>query len=202
MEFFNPDKIYFTSDTHFGSQMSLGFSRRPFSSVEEMNEELIRAWNSTVPKDGVVFHLGDFCDDGKAAQYVSRLNGKIFLISGNHDKGNEGEIFVGVNEQMTLYIEGQRIILNHYPFLCFGGERTCTWQLFGHVHSGGGNSTGYDLQRLGMLFPRQYDVGVDNNGFRPISYREVKAIIERQVKESQFSQSCGEMSHLSTIINH
>lgn len=189
MESLNPDKIYFTSDTHFGSSMVLDFSRRPFKSTEEMDEELIRSWNSTVPEDGTVFHLGDFCDDGIYEKYVSRLHGKIHLISGNHDKAVYPSLFSSISEQMTIYVDGQRIILNHYPLLCFGGERTCTWQLFGHVHSGGGNTDGYDLQRLGMLFPRQYDVGVDNNGFRPISYNELKGIIERQIKVSETNKA-------------
>ena len=33
-----------------------------------------------------------------------------------------------------------------------------------------------------MCFPTQYDVGVDNNNFRPISYYEVKNKIEEQLK--------------------
>lgn len=32
-----------------------------------------------------------------------------------------------------------------------------------------------------MLFPLQYDVGVDNNVFRPASFDEVKAKVEAQV---------------------
>jgi calcineurin-like phosphoesterase family protein len=34
-----------------------------------------------------------------------------------------------------------------------------------------------------MLFPTQYDVGVDNNNFRPVSFEQVKRIIERQVEQ-------------------
>lgn len=178
MKAFDPNKIFFTSDTHFGSEMILDFCRRPFGSSHEMDEELIRLWNETVPEDGVVFHLGDFCDTENASDYLRKLNGTIHLIAGNHDRIQEDCGFRSISEQQTIYVEGQRIILNHYPMLCFGGERTCTWQLFGHVHSGGGNTTGYDLSRLGMLFPRQYDVGVDNNGFRPISFASLKSIID------------------------
>lgn len=191
MKDLNADKIFFTSDTHFGSEMILQFTNRPFESVHDMDESLIRAWNDTVPEDGIIFHLGDFTDGERIREYAGRLNGTIYLISGNHDRTPESHPFAGVSEQMTIYVDGQRIILNHYPLLCFGGERSCTWQLFGHVHSGGGNTTGYDLQRLGMLFPRQYDVGVDNNGYRPISYKEVKRIIEwqiSQIEESTLSQ--------------
>ena len=36
-----------------------------------------------------------------------------------------------------------------------------------------------------MLFPTQYDVGVDNNNFTPISYAQVREIIQKQVEESK-----------------
>lgn len=55
------------------------------------------------------------------------------------------------------------------------------WQLFGHVHSGP-NGTGIDADRLKYLFPTQYDVGVDNNNYIPVSY--IQHIIEKQVNES------------------
>ena len=34
-----------------------------------------------------------------------------------------------------------------------------------------------------MLFPTQYDVGVDNNNFTPVSFDQVKAIIQKQVEQ-------------------
>ena len=33
-----------------------------------------------------------------------------------------------------------------------------------------------------MLFPTQYDVGVDNNDYTPVSFEQVKNIIEKQMK--------------------
>ena len=88
--------------------------------------------------------------------------------------------FEHVSQQMSINVDGQKIILNHNPFLCFGGAYADTWQLFGHVHSGPLSKTGKDIPRLSMLFPSQYDVGVDNNGFRPVSFNEVKVIIQKQ----------------------
>lgn len=38
-----------------------------------------------------------------------------------------------------------------------------------------------------MLFPTQYDVGVDNNDFTPVSFAQVKAIIEKQAEQSKSS---------------
>ena len=56
------------------------------------------------------------------------------------------------------------------------------WQLFGHVHTSK-NNTGKDASRLNMLFPTQYDVGVDNNNFTPVSFDQVKTIIQKQVEQ-------------------
>ena len=41
----SPNKIWFTSDTHFFHDKIVEYSQRPFASVEEMNEELIARWN-------------------------------------------------------------------------------------------------------------------------------------------------------------
>ena len=86
--------------------------------------------------------------------------------------------------QVHIEVGKQKIYLNHYPFLCYGGAYNDTWQLFGHVHTSRHN-IGNDAPRLKMLFPTQYDVGVDNNDFTPVSFARVKAIIEKQVEQSK-----------------
>lgn len=184
---FEPDQVYFTSDTHFGHENIIRYCNRPFRNAEEMNAELIRRWRETVPEDGIVFHLGDFAH-GNARLWndiLSALTGRKYLILGNHDMKALRQGYMGrfehVAQQMTIRVGGQAIVLNHNPFLCYGGSYRDVWQLFGHVHSGPASHTGLDHPRLKMLFPLQYDVGVDNNDFRPISFAEVKAKIEGQV---------------------
>lgn len=108
---------------------------------------------------------------------IPRLNG---LIIGNHDRKNLRQGYMVV-PQLQIEIEDNSIYLNHYPFLCYGGSYRGVWQLFGHVHSGP-QADGLDISRLRVLLPTQYDVGVDNNNFTPISYREEK--IESQKNES------------------
>lgn len=183
--------IFFTSDTHFGHQNILKFCKRPWDTVEEMNEALIANWNAVVKEDDIVFHLGDFAFGGSALwnEVLSKLKGHIHLIIGNHDEHNLRQGFMNkfesVSYQKKILIEGRQIYLNHYPFLCYGGSyrspENAVWQLFGHVHSGP-NSTGKDTERLVNLFPYQYDVGVDNNNYAPISWEQVKEIIDNQVK--------------------
>lgn len=188
---FETDNIWFTADTHFCHDNIVRFSGRPFANGAEMNEEIIRRWNETVPEDGIVFHLGDFCLGGSKDwnDIMYRLHGKIYLILGNHDMKNIKQGFMGrfelVTQQMTIRVGGQSIILNHNPFLAYGGSYRDVWQLFGHVHSGPLSNTGLDLPRLKMLFPLQYDVGVDNNDFRPVSFAQVKARIEAQLEAAR-----------------
>jgi calcineurin-like phosphoesterase family protein len=187
---FDGDRVFFTSDTHFYHSNIINFCGRPFKNVEVMNETLIANWNSVVGPDDIVFHLGDFCLGGSAewTNILNRLNGKIYLIVGNHDIKNlrQGYYshFEHIAMQMHIEVGKQKIYLNHCPFLCYGGAYRDTWQLFGHVHTSKQN-TGIDAPRLHMLFPAQYDVGVDNNNFTPVSFEQVRRIIEKQVEQSK-----------------
>lgn len=185
------DNLYFTADHHFGHANIIKFNNRPFRDVDDMNEKLIQRWNDTVPSGGIVFHLGDFClgSSAMAMDILERLNGRIYLILGNHDIRNikQGWMarFEYVCQQMTIRVGDQSVILNHNPFLCYGGSYRDVWQLFGHVHSGPFSCSGLDHPRLKMLFPLQYDVGVDNNEYRPVSFAGVKAKIESQVASAR-----------------
>lgn len=181
-------KIFFTSDTHFGHNNIIRFCNRPFASAEDMNEAMIENWNSVVGPEDIVFHLGDF-GFGSADDMIEirkRLNGKIYLIIGNHDwallkDDRFAKLFELTSQQLRIRIDDNTIYLNHCPFLCFPGSYNTDphWQLFGHVHSGG-SINGLDLPRLINLFPTQYDVGVDNNNFTPVSYEAVYNIISER----------------------
>ena len=180
-------KVFFTSDTHFGHSNIIKYCQRPFNSAEHMDEVLINNWNEVVSPQDIVFHLGDFCfgSDKEWIKILQRLNGTKYLILGNHDLkkiANSNQIkdyFADINMQMRVVVDKQKMLLNHYPFLCFEGGYQNVWQLFGHVHSSK-HSTGLDKERLVHLFPTQYDVGVDNNNYRPVSFAQVSQIITEQ----------------------
>lgn len=80
-------KVFATSDHHFGHSRIIEYANRPYSSVEEMDEDLIKRWNETVSNNDIVFHLGDFAfgSVGKQKSYLDRLHGVKYLILGNHD---------------------------------------------------------------------------------------------------------------------
>jgi calcineurin-like phosphoesterase family protein len=51
-----------------------------------MNEKLIYNWNKVVSPDDIVYYLGDFSLVFRPIETITqRLNGKKFLVPGNHD---------------------------------------------------------------------------------------------------------------------
>jgi len=84
---------------------------------------------------------------------------------------------------LLIKIDNRKVYLNHYPFLCYAGtyrgKDYNTIQLFGHVHSNKENTHGKDKDRLKYLFPTQYDVGVDNNNYYPVSWNQILEIINK-----------------------
>ena len=183
-------EVFFTSDTHFGHSNIIKYCARPFDTTNNMDEALINNWNAKVPKDGIVYHLGDFAwgSINYWEKIREQLNGEIILIYGNHDEkylNNKRmyKLFKEVIPQKKIWINKIPIYMNHYPFLCFGGSYKglgATWQLFGHVHSNPRSEEGLDHKRLVNCFPTQYDVGVDNNNFTPISFDELHSYINNR----------------------
>lgn len=184
-------KIFFISDPHFGHKNILKYCDRPFEDVDHMNEFLINRWNSVVRENDIVFILGDiaFGGSGLFEQVMPKLNGKKYLILGNHDYKNMREhykeYFVKIATKMFISIDGQPIILNHEPLLCFGGQlNNRIWHLFGHVHTSHANHQGGDYKRVKLMStPTMYDVGVDYNWYEPIEFKYIKERIEKQIKE-------------------
>lgn len=76
--------IFLTADTHFGHSKTYTHWKQRFEGFEEM---IVKDWNRVVNKKDIVLHLGDLtlCNKEKTQYYTSRLNGKKYLILGNHD---------------------------------------------------------------------------------------------------------------------
>jgi calcineurin-like phosphoesterase family protein len=137
--------------------------KRPFESVAAMDEALIRRWNETVAPGDTVWHLGDFAikqSAARVAEILSRLNGTKHLVTGNNDPpatttGQSG--WASVQPYAELEIDGRKLVLCHYAFRTWNGMGKGSVNLHGHSHG-----------RLKPQ-PRQFDVGVDVWGFRPIT---------------------------------
>ncbi len=165
-------KIWFTSDTHFGSDRTLKLSKRPFTNVKEMDEYIIEQWNKVVGEDDIVYHLGDFGD----YNMIEKLNGKVILICGNYELRNEQFkrfsdfkdylINLGFKEaepfNKTIVDNNKEYFLCHKPSEAklIKAYNDC-YCLFGHIH------------KLQMVKRYGLNVGVDCHNFKPISLDEV-----------------------------
>ena len=182
-----PDKnLWFTADHHFGHANIIRYCQRPFSDVEAMNETLIAHWNRIVQPGDTVYHLGDLflAPPTEAKTLRERLNGSICLIRGNHDKTADGMkgAFQWVKDYYELSVEdedapsGKRhIVLFHYALRVWNRSHHGAWHLYGHSH-------GTLPAIAGSL---SLDVGVDCHGFTPLSYAQVKAIMQMRLLARQ-----------------
>lgn len=170
-------KIWFTSDTHFGSQRALELSRRPFKSVEEMDTVMVENWNRLVGPWDTVYHLGDFGD----MKYVKYLNGIKKICLGNYERKEMDEEDWDVKEYSDILSclgwsriynsweisrieeDGVTFIFSHFPlkvkYKCLKNDEK--FGLFGHIHG------------RQMIKPWGMDVGVDCHNFCPISMEEI-----------------------------
>lgn len=131
---------FYIADLHYGHKNVLNFDNRPFNSIEEMNEELVKRWNRVVTNGDQVYILGDmfWCEDKEAIRVLDMLNGQKILVRGNHDriKGKNSESrFVKVAEYMEIEDNGRKIVLCHYPIPCFKNHFYGSYHLYGHVHN-------------------------------------------------------------------
>lgn len=159
--------IFFTSDLHLGHSNIIKYCNRPFKDIYDMDETIITNWNSKINKEDTVYVLGDFCFKNHQL-YLPRLNGHINLIQGDHDNYKSNRFL------LNTVIEKQPITLCHWCLRVWAKSHYNAWSLFGHSH--------------GRLPPigKSWDVGVDNNKFFPLSFEDIKKIMENQPNNINF----------------
>lgn len=148
---------FITSDSHFHHKNILDFEARPFTSIDEMRDAMVKSWNDAVMKNDTVYHLGDFSfgDIKKWREMLNDLRGNIILIKGNHDKSKITEQalregLISEYHPLGTIIKAEKMILNlsHYPMMI--GARPRNFSIHGHLHS---HDTG---------FTNHLNVGVDS----------------------------------------
>jgi len=147
--------------THFGHKNIIRLADRPFNSVEEMDEALIRTWNKTVKPFDTVYHLGDFAFRGAPAEeYLKRLNGNVVTLQGNHDSKGWGKDII------DLKINKTKVVLCHYPIEEWDGW----WRGSVHFHC-------HTHKREFKSANNRGNVGVDAIGLAPIRLEDAVKII-------------------------
>jgi len=176
--------IFVSSDYHFDHKNIIKYCERPFDDardfdcVDKMNQWIIENHNSLVKPNDWFIHIGDlvFGNDKieKAKHFLSLLNGKKILLSGNHDKectaDQIGAEIVCDYLELTVKVTNNcghwgkpTFILFHYPILQWNHKHHQSIHLFGHSHGSLGK---YEPSSSILSDNRMMDVGIDtNNGF-------------------------------------
>lgn len=165
-------ETWLISDTHFGHENILNFEQkdgtklRSFETAGEMDEVMVRNWNTVVKPDDKIYHLGDvgFSSFARIKEIFDRLNGRKILIKGNHDRfklSQYQQIFSDVRAYHVL----DGILLAHIPIHPLSLER---WkgQVHGHLHN------------LVVPDSRYLNVSVERIKYTPVNFHEVKKYFE------------------------
>ena len=177
-------KTFYIGDLHFGHEKILWLDNRPFKTVQEMDQALIRNWQDAVTDEDTVIVLGDMfwktVDKQARAGIMSRLPGRKILIWGNHDD-DLADGWSEIYGSVTMLDGGTRVYLNHYPCISFPGFYKGDVHLYAHVHvsfeSNLAEHVKSVLEDLYLKPCRMYNVGcmMPWMGYTPRTLEEIEA---------------------------
>ena len=174
----------YTADSHLGHFNVIKHDGRPFSSLEEMNETLIKNHNNRVSNSDDVYLGGDlFFREKNPERYLKRLNGKLHLAVGNHDKywlkNHElRKYFVEINDIIHIEEGSDTIIMCHYPMAEWDGYYRGTWHIYAHIHNN--LNEAFEIMKNKE---KALNAGCMINGYMPVTFEELK-INNKLFKES------------------
>lgn len=174
--------IWFTSDWHLNHANIIKYDKRPFESVEHMNDEIISRCNQVVQPDETLYYLGDFAFalNGKiepVIEFRRRINCiNIHFILGNHDHIIQKHasslishgIFLSISDVFYVNSCKPTVFLSHYAHRVWDKSHHGRYHLYGHSH--------HTLPEDPAS--RSFDVGVNGWGYYPISFDTVKVKME------------------------
>ena len=132
-------KLFLTGNLQFGRPSAIKQFKRPFSSVEEMNETLINNWNSAVSAEDIVYVLGNFAwDPTTAEKTLNKLNGIIVIVPGEIDepvielqeKGILGEDVKVIEPIFTA--EADKLTVSYWPLSEWPNKSLGHYSFFGY----------------------------------------------------------------------
>jgi calcineurin-like phosphoesterase family protein len=126
---------WFIGDPHFGHQKVSEI--RGFDSTEAHDLAIFRRWERQVRPDDLVYVMGDISGGSRtgeihALNVLNMLPGRKILVAGNHDSVSGihrrkspdlwlfRETFEDIKDFARIRIEGQQILLSHYPYMSQG----------------------------------------------------------------------------------
>lgn len=176
-------KIYLTSDWHFNHDKDFIWKARGFTSVDEMNTEIIKRHNSIVTNNDIVYVLGDCImgDLNAGLKMLIKMKGQKYLAFGNHDTNarlkafKDNNIFKDIQMGYRIIVGKKKTaILTHYPTVTANGEDTRTINLYGHTHQ---EDNFFENK------PYMYHVGVDSHSCYPVNIDDILEEIKNKKGE-------------------
>ena len=165
----------YISDVHFGHKSVIEFDQRPFADVEEMDRSIIENWNRKVRKEDHVYIIGDliYKSSREASWYLSRLNGHLHLILGNHDNSwlsqpDVTDFFEEIEKMQYLKDEGNLIQMCHYPIIEWNQYYRGAYLIYGHVH--GKRDETYEFMKTRE---RALNAAACINYYTPVTFAEL-----------------------------
>ena len=179
--------IYFTSDLHLCHNKDFLYKSRGFDSPKEMNAAIIENWNNTIYQDDDVYVLGDLIlsDIEEGLRLLSKLNGYIHIIRGNHDTDTKVERYkelsniVSIDYALPLKYKKVIFYLSHYPTITANYDDGKPYvkqviNLYGHTHQ---------QENFYNNNPMMYHVGMDSHNCTPVSADQILKDIEQKIRE-------------------
>lgn len=174
--------IYFISDTHFNHKNIIKYCNRPFDSIQQMNETLIKNWNEIVNSEDTIYHLGDFAlgSKGLILDIVNKLNGNKYLVRGNHDNWSAStyeKFGFNVLKNAPIKLDEHKLMLSHIPVPDSQIPKGFV-NIHGHIHDKKLYECieKYDTSRYSV--EKHINVSCDVTDFKPISLDEIKKLIK------------------------
>ena len=170
--------LYITSDLHFCHERDFIYKPRGYKTVNGMNKGIVKNWNSIITNDDEVYLLGDIMlnNNEEGLKYFKKLKGKIHIILGNHDTINRKDLFLSLDNVVS--VEYATIIkykkwhfyLSHYPTITTNQKKTkkslTLWNLCGHYHT----KDKFDDMKRGWPC---YHIELDAHNNKPVSIEEI-----------------------------
>ena len=172
---------FYISDLHLGDDRIFALCRRPFSSLEDMETNIVEKWNGKVTDNDDVYILGDL-GNGSAdiiTRFFFKVKGRKHLIVGNHDEAFLREysmtgLFDSIEHIAYINDNGRKVCLCHYPLMdWFSGHETI-YQVYGHIHNKTEeNGKMYADIRHYYTDKLAFNASVDVIGFEPVTLDEL-----------------------------
>lgn len=146
-----------------------GTKLRPFDTVEEMDEVMVKNWNDVVKPGDKTYIVGDVCMRKKYLPILNRLNGKLCLIGGNHDiEGAKEYLKYFYDVRAFHYLD--KFAISHFPIhpSCLGRYAGV---IHGHIHQHRVMMTVDDVE---VEDPRYYCISAEQINYTPIEWNELR----------------------------